>query len=479
MRLEELLRDVSCTAVYAPPELEIRGVSYDSREVKPGELFAAIPGEKEDGAAFIARAFSAGAVCALCRNGTPTDVPRVETDAPRRALAQISANWYARPAEAMCLIGVTGTNGKTTSTYLIRHILERVRQAKVGLVGTVQNVIGGNILPARRTTPESCDLQALLHTMKEARCTHAVMEVSSHALALDRVWGLRFAAGLFTNLTRDHLDFHGTMEAYARAKAGLFTACDTAVYNRDDPWHEEILARCGAPRISFGLHRGAEVYAEAIELTPEGVSFTAVRGERAVPVKVSLPGRFSVYNVLGAMAVALALGIPLEDSADALADFTGVKGRMEVLDMPDRDFTVLIDYAHTPDALENVLQTVRGFAAGRTVAVFGCGGDRDRSKRPQMGAIAARWADYSVVTSDNPRSEAPEEIIREIVSGMSGAQYDVVPERQSAIFYALDHAQTGDVIVLCGKGHETYQEIAGKKRHLDEREIVAEWLKSR
>lgn len=476
MRLQELLRGVSYTALRADPELTVTGIGYDSRTVRPGDLFVAIPGYREDGAAYVSRAFENGAVCAVCQSASHLPFPCVEVDAPRRALAQLSAAWYNHPAAALHLVGVTGTNGKTTSTYLIRHIIERTRRVPVGLIGTVNHFIGARSVPAGRTTPESCDLQALLRTMVNEGCRYAVMEVSSHALSLERVWGLRFDAGLFTNLTRDHLDFHTTMENYCRAKAQLFAASDAAVYNADDPWHQKVLALSRPPRISYGLHSGADVYASDVTLGLDHVSFTACHGALRVPVEAKLPGRFSVYNVLGAMTTCLALGISLEESAAALADFAGVKGRMEVLDTRGRDFTVLIDYAHTPDALENVLQTVRGFAKGRTVAVFGCGGDRDRSKRAQMGAIACRWADWSLVTSDNPRSEPPEAIIAEITAGMRGENYEVVCDRREAICRALEQARRGDVIVLCGKGHETYQEIAGEKRHLDEREVVAKWL---
>ncbi|MBQ9393004.1 MAG: UDP-N-acetylmuramoyl-L-alanyl-D-glutamate--2,6-diaminopimelate ligase [Oscillospiraceae bacterium] len=477
MKLKELLAGVQVYALTAGPDTEIRGVAYDSRAVEPGWLFAAVPGTKEDGATHLREAFARGAVCALCRSLPGEGWPAAVVPSVHQALAQVSANWFRHPADALTLLAVTGTNGKTTSTYLIRHILEKTRPARVGVVGTIRTVVGDRELPAQRTTPESYDLQALLRTMADEGCTHAVMEASSHALAQDRTWGLSFAAGLFTNLTRDHLDYHLTMERYCDDKALLFASCAAAAYNRDDPWHERVLRRFrGGSAVSYGLADGAQLRALDVCQTARGVTFTAAVDGESVPVRLRLPGLFSVYNALGAMAVCLTQDVSAAESAAALADFPGVKGRMEVLDTPGRDYTVLIDYAHTPDALENVLKTVRGFAEGRTVAVFGCGGDRDRTKRPQMGAIAARYADFSVVTSDNPRSERPEDIIAEVTAGMAGGTYRVVPDRTEAIRYALRNARPGDVIALCGKGHEDYQEVGGVKRHLDEREIVADFL---
>ena len=474
MRLSELLRGLDLLSVRADLTAEITGVSYDSRTTEQGEVFVAISGTESDGHCFVAQARERGAVCAVCQHPISCAIPHVVVSDPRRALAEISANWFGHPAREMQVVGVTGTNGKTTVTYLIKSVLEQKLGARVGLIGTIQNMIGSQTLPAHRTTPESYELQSLLRRMADSGCTHVVMEVSSHALALERVWGIPFAVGVFTNLTQDHLDFHRTMEAYCDAKARLFTQCGTAVYNGDDPWHGRLLNGSTCRRFSYGLGRENHLRAENVHLHAAGVAYEAVQGGRRTAVKVAIPGQFTVYNTLAAMETCRVLGIPLADSADALRTNHGVRGRMEIVPTPGRDCTVLIDYAHTPDALENVLTAVRGFAKGRTVALFGCGGDRDRTKRPRMGAIAARLADFTVVTTDNPRTEDPEAIIADILAGMRGCdRCAVVVDRVEAIRYALDHARAGDVIVLCGKGHETYQEVGRTRRHLDEREIVA------
>ena len=476
MLLRDLLQGTPVTAVQADPEMEIAGISYDSRTVRPGDLFAAIAGEEYDGAQFIPQALERGAVCVLAREAC-SNIPCVVVPDPRRALAELAANYFGHPAKDLTLVGVTGTNGKTTSTYLIKHILEKTLGARVGLMGTICNMVDDRVLPARRTTPESLDLQRLLYQMRCGGCTHVVMEVSSHALALGRVHGLTFDAALFTNLTQDHLDFHGTMEAYAQAKAGLFQNCRLAVYNADDPWHELLLAQSPSARVSYGLDTAADLTAGDIDLRPGGASFLACREGEEVPVQLLLPGRFNIYNALGALAVCQGLGVPLWAGAAALASCGGARGRMEVVPTPGKDYTVLIDYAHTPDALEKVLTALRGLTRGRIIAVFGCGGDRDRTKRPEMGAIAARLSDVAVVTSDNPRTEEPMAIIRDILQGMPPEGYVVEVDRIRAIGLALSLAKSGDVVVLCGKGHETYQEIGTQRIHLDERQIVAQLLR--
>ncbi len=374
------------------------------------------------------------------------------------------------------MVGVTGTNGKTTATYLLKDMLEKSLGAKVGLIGTNQNMIGEEALHTERTTPESFELQALFRAMADAGCTHVVMEVSSHALCLQRVAGIRFAVGMFTNLSQDHLDFHETMEAYCDAKALLFRQSVKGVYNADDPWAERVTGGAPCPLLSFG-ERAGDLRAENIRLSVDGVTFDAVCEGETVPVRVGIPGGFTVYNALGALAAARALGISLAAGAEALASCAGVKGRVEVVPVP-WDYTILIDYAVTPDAIENVLTAVRGFAQGRVVILFGCGGDRDRGKRPKMGRIAAQLADFVVVTSDNPRTEDPDFIISEILPGLEGADtpYMVEPDRVRAIRWAMDHAQPKDVIILAGKGHETYQIVGHEKRHLDEREVVADYI---
>ena len=478
MKLKDLLRGVEILSATADMEREISSVSYDSRTARPGSLFVAMTGYAADGHAFIGQAYQHGACAAVCERPPKDAVPYVQVRNSRRALAVIGANFYGHPADSMTMIGVTGTNGKTTTTYLLKAILEKEPGVKVGLIGTNQNLIGEQVLPTERTTPESFALQGLFARMRDAGCTHVVMEVSSHALYLDRVYGVRYAVGIFTNLTQDHLDFHKTMEAYCDAKAILFRNCDKGVCNADDPWTERLTRHSTCQLFTFGRTPDADLWADGIELAADHVAFTAVTSRAVVPVRVNIPGAFMVYNVLDALAAALALGIPLKRSVKALSNVPHVKGRVEVVPTPGKPYTVLIDYAHTPDGLENVLRSVKGFAKGRTIALFGCGGDRDKSKRPKMGAIAAANADFVVVTTDNPRTESPSAIIRDILPGMAGATtpYVVIEDRVRAIRYCMDHAQPGDVIVLCGKGHETYQEIGQVKYPMDERKIVAGYL---
>ena len=479
MKLRELLNGLEVLSFNVDLDLEITDVSYDSRKTKAGDLFVAMIGFATDGHAYIEKAMAAGAAAVLCQNLPEGDVPYVQVADSRRALAVVGANFYGHPAEAMTMVAVTGTNGKTSSTYLLKYVLEQVAGAKVGLIGTNQNMIGDEVIPTERTTPESFEVQKLFAQMRDAGCTHVVMEVSSHALYLDRVYGVPYAVGIFTNLTQDHLDFHETMEAYCDAKAILFRNCGTGVCNADDPWTERLLADATCKKMFYAEKAAADLRAEEIELASDHIAFTAVMGEQRVPIRVNIPGGFMVYNTLDVLGAALALGISLEESAAVLSGVHHVKGRVEVVPTPGKDYTILIDYAHTSDSLINVLSTVKGFAKGRTVALFGCGGDRDRTKRPLMGKAAADWADFVIVTTDNPRTEKPGDIIADILPGLegSGTSYVVVEDRVEAIHYAMDNARSGDVIVLCGKGHETYQEINHEKFHMDEREIVADYLK--
>ena len=478
MKLKDLLQGVQITSVQADAQCCVRGISCDSHHVEEGDLFVAIPGTSVDGNQFITEAFEKGAVCAVCQSPPPCAIPYVVVPCARRALALLATNYYGRPAEEMTLVGVTGTNGKTTTTCLIKHILEHKVGAKVGLLGTVENLVGETVLPAQRTTPDALQLQQLLRRMADEGCTHVVMEVSSHALALERTYGIRFDVGVFTNLTQDHLDFHGTMERYCAAKSKLLRSCRTAVYNADDPWSRVVLQGSTCPRVSYGLTDGCDLQAKNVSFAADSVSYMVCTPWEELPAGCGIPGAFSVYNSLAAMAVCRQLGVSLTECRDVLLHDSGAKGRMESVPTGGKEYSVIIDYAHTPDALENILQTVRGFTAGRLIAVFGCGGDRDRTKRPQMGAVAARLADVAVVTTDNPRTEQPGDIIRDILAGMDGTNPVVVENRVKAICWALDHAAAGDVVVLCGKGHETYQEIGKEQIHLDEREIVANYLRT-
>ena len=479
MKLKDLLQDVPVKKMCADPEMEIKYVAHDSRKVRPGGMFIAITGYATDGNLYVAKAVENGMGVLVTAVEPTLDVPYVLVESDRLAMALIGRNYYHNPAASMKLIGVTGTNGKTSSTLLLKYVLEEALGAKVGLMGTMENMIGAQSIPTERTTPESFELQELLARMRDGGCTYAIMEVSSHAIALDRVAGLTYDVAAFTNLTEDHLDFHKTMEAYCDTKAELFARCNKAVVNRDDPWCDRILRKCTCPVLGMSVHGTGDLMAKDEKLLPDGIRFTAVYGDQQVPVKLSIPGRFTVYNAMTVLAMALELGISLSDAAKALETAKGVKGRIEVVPTPGMPFTVLIDYAHTPDGLENVLSSVRDFCKGRLIAVFGCGGDRDSMKRPIMGKIGTDIADIAVITSDNPRTEIPGEIIRDIVKGVDSRKnnYEIIENRSEAICHAMDIAQKNDIIVLAGKGHETYQEINGVKHHMDEREIVAAHLK--
>ncbi len=478
MKLKELLKTTPVRKTTADLEAEIAGVAYDSRTVKPGDVFVAVRGLASDGHKFIPMAAEKGAACVICEEAPETDIPYVVVEDSRRALAAVSAELFGRPADKMKIIGVTGTNGKTTTTNLIKTMLERIYDAKVGLIGTNCNMIGSEVIETERTTPESYELQKLLGQMAEKGCQYVVMEVSSHALCLDRVYGMTFEAGIFTNLTRDHLDFHKTMEAYAQAKALLFRQSRLGIVNIDDEWAETVMKDAPCPIFTYSAKQdSADLTARNIVLNPDGVSFAALSTGRLEKVRLSIPGMFSVYNALAAMSALMAVGADIAEAAGAMSECRGVMGRAEVVPT-GRDFTVLIDYAHTPDALENILKTVRGFAPGRVVLLFGCGGDRDRTKRPIMGKIARSLADFVIVTSDNPRTEEPGEIIKVILAGMTeeGADYTVIENRREAIKWAIKNASAGDTVILAGKGHETYQIIGTEKRHFDEREVVRQAL---
>ena len=481
MKLGELLKNLDIIEASADMDTEVSGVSYDSRNTLPGDLFVAVRGFDTDGHKYIPAAAEKGAAAVLCEERPAADIPYVIVKNSRYGLAIASRDFFGDPESKMTMIAVTGTNGKTTSTYLMKHLLETRPGVKVGLVGTNGNMIGAEFIHTERTTPESYELQKLFREMLDAGCTHVVMEVSSHSLVLDRVAGIEFDVGIFTNLTQDHLDFHKTMEQYAKAKSMLFQHCRAACINLDDEWSQYMLKACACPAATFSaVSNDADLTANDIRLSASGVKFCALYGGELERVNLGIPGMFSVHNALGVIAAGVKLGISLADCCRAMTDAKGVKGRVEVVPT-DGDYTVVIDYAHTPDALENVLKTMKQVSSGRLVALFGCGGDRDKTKRPKMGAIAADNADFCVVTSDNPRTEEPEAIIDDILAGMKGKKtpMKVIPDRREAICWALDNHCPGDVIVLAGKGHEDYQVIGHEKHHMDEREIVAQHLERR
>ena len=478
MKLKELLQDIPVLHCTADLELEITDVHYDSRKVTEGSLFVAVAGFASDGNRFIPMALGKGAVAVVTAKKPEEEVPYVLVESDRLALALLGCNFYGRPAQSMTMIGVTGTNGKTSTTLLLKQVLEKVLGAKVGLIGTMANMVGDEEIPTERTTPESFDLQALFDRMRTAGCTHVVMEVSSHAITLDRIGGIHFDIAAFTNLTEDHLDFHKTMDAYCDAKAELFRRCEKAVINADDSYSPRILDAAACPVLTTSVTAETGLHAKNLELLSEGISFTAVCGDERAEVHLPIPGKFTVYNALTVLGIAKQLGISLSDCAEALKTVHGVKGRVEVVPTPETPYSVLIDYAHTPDGLENVLSSVKDFCKGRLISVFGCGGDRDPMKRPIMGEIGVRLSDLAIITSDNPRTEDPMAIIEDILKGVKQecGEYIVMEDRRSAIRYAMDIAKKDDIIVLAGKGHETYQEICGVKYHLDEREEVAAHL---
>lgn len=471
MKLSELIDGLSLSL----PEQEIREITCDSRKVAAGDIFVCIAGTAVDGHAFADYAAKQGASVIFTQRdmGLPQQVIVPDT---RYVWGRLCANRFGRPAEKLKMVGVTGTNGKTTTTYLLKSILEAAGHT-VGLVGTIQNMIGQEVLPSGHTTPDPYDLQALFARMVERGCTHAVMEVSSHALDQHRVAGCPFAVGLFTNLTQDHLDYHVTMQQYMLAKKRLFFQSEQGFINADDAYAVPMAEGLSCKTFTYAMDVAADYTASDIAMRPDGVDFTLNTPCGSGRVKLAIPGRFSVYNALGAACCALALGVPFDTVVQALCAAQGVKGRAEIVPV-NRDFTVVIDYAHTPDGLENICRTLNACKTGRLWTVFGCGGDRDRTKRPKMGRIAADLSDVVVVTSDNPRSEDPAAIIEEIVQGMadSATPYTVMEKREDAIRYALEHAQAGDTVLLAGKGHETYQIVKDGTVHLDEREVIAQVL---
>ena len=478
MKLRELLEDITVLNSNIDLNEEVGSICYDSRKCEPGCAFVCIAGFKSDGHDYVAQALSRGAkVCIVGR--AMQGVPHVLVENTRLALACMSSRWFDNPSTKFELIGVTGTNGKTSATYILKSILEE-KGAKVGLIGTNQNMIGEKILETERTTPESYELQELFAMMVSEGVSYVVMEVSSHSLALNRVSCCEFDVGIFTNLTRDHLDFHESMEDYYKAKAKLFGMATVGIINYDDEHGKRLLEEAPSKSFSFSIgSTEADVVAKNVKMSQEGIDCEILFKDRIFRAELGIPGKFSVYNALSAVTCALVLGIEPEVITGALSKIKGVKGRAEVVPTQGRDFTVIIDYAHTPDGIYNIISAVRGFAKGRIVALFGCGGDRDAGKRPKMGHMAGSMADFCIVTSDNPRSEEPGAIIEDILPGVkeTGCEYTVIENREEAIEYALQSAQAGDVILLLGKGHETYQILKDSTIHFDEREIVFKYLK--
>lgn len=490
--LGDLVKDIEISEMKGDISTIIRGITYDSRQVEPGIAFVCVEGFKTDGHNYVDSALEKGASVIVAQKHVHVSegVPLVITPDTRKALALMANAYAGYPSRKLKMIGITGTNGKTTTTYLIEQILKE-KGYKTGLIGTIMNKIGDQVFPVKNTTPESLDLQLLLKEMVEQKVTHVVMEVSSHALDLGRVAGVEFDTAVFTNITQDHLDFHETMENYLAAKTKLFSGLSTysgkktikyGIINVDDPGSESIIPLTAGKVITYGIKNKCDVKASNLSLKSNGVSFDVSTPERDISLQLRLTGQFNVYNALAAFAAGLAEGIDIDDIKNALEAVKGVPGRLEPVD-EGQEFAVLVDYAHTPDGLENIIRAAREFTGARVITVFGCGGDRDRTKRPIMGEISARLSDYSILTSDNPRTEDPLFILSQIEEGVRRATgqsgYIVIPDRREAIDYAIKMAQPGDVVLIAGKGHETYQIVGENVLHFDDRETASELLRQK
>ncbi len=477
MLADKLFGDIWCSSF---KNTDITGIAYDSRAVMQGNVFVCVKGFETDGHKYVDSAIKNGASIIVAQDKIDVDVPVIYVENTRRTLADIACTYYGNPSENFKLIGVTGTNGKTTTTYLIKSILEEAGLC-VGVIGTNQNIIGDKVLLTQSTTPttpNSLELQQLFAEMAQSRADCVVMEVSSHALDLDRVRGCSFDVGVFTNLTQDHLDFHKTMENYKNAKAKLFDISKKGVINIDDIHGSDIAKSATCDILSVGVDTECEFKASDIDISANGVDFKVSYNSKSYDMHLCIPGKFSVYNAICAAGAALSIGIDIDTIKRGLLNATGVMGRLEVVPT-NTDYTVIIDYAHTPDGLENIIKATKEFAKGKVITLFGCGGDRDNTKRSVMGEIAGRLSDFCIVTSDNPRTEDPEAIIDMIEDGIkkSTSDYIRITDRRQAIKFALKSANEGDVIILAGKGQETYQIIGKEKFDFDERVVVYQALR--
>ncbi|MBQ3817097.1 MAG: UDP-N-acetylmuramoyl-L-alanyl-D-glutamate--2,6-diaminopimelate ligase [Clostridia bacterium] len=471
MRLSKLI----CCENENLSKIDVKGITCDSREVKEGYVFVCINGTACDGHIFAAKAIESGAAVIISERDLGIENQIIVEDT-RTAYSAMCANWFDNPAKSLKLIGVTGTNGKTSVTYMLKQIIETAGY-KVGLIGTIQNMIGDEIVASHNTTPNAYELNSLFALMKAKGCTYAIMEVSSHALHQDRVYNLDFEIGIFTNLTQDHLDYHKTMENYLAAKKKLFYMCKTAVINADDEYAPELMKGLDCRIVTYSLGNNSTYSAKGINYKPASVDYELVSNNMINHISVKTGGKFTVYNSMCAAVAALEAGIPIDAVTKGISSLKGVKGRAESVPT-GRNYTIIIDYAHTPDGLKNILSTFKECEKNRLIVLFGCGGDRDKTKRPIMGNIAAHNSDFAIVTSDNPRTEDPQAIIDDILVGMEDTKtpYKVIPNRIEAIKFAVSIAKENDIIVLAGKGHETYQILKEGTIHLDEREVVAEAL---
>jgi len=489
--LEQLLSALPEKFVQGNLDTEVLGIHYDSRKIQPGYLFLCIEGFAQDGHQFIPQALEKGARALVVQKDVivPDGVAVIKVADTRKALPLLASQFYDQPSEKMSVVGVTGTNGKTTTTHLIENILRKAKK-KTGLIGTVNNKIGDKVLSVQRTTPESLDLQALLAEMVAEKVDCAVMEVSSHALYLHRVDKCEYDIAVFTNVTQDHLDFHQDLENYLQAKALLFEQLGqegfgnkkkrdkVGVINADDPHHKILLEKNKVKKLTYAIKNDADIKASDIKITLKGMSFTVQTPAGNMQLTLKLTGLFNVYNSLAAIGAALGLGLPLAIIKEGLESVQGVAGRFELVD-EGQDFAVVVDYAHTPDSLENILQTASSFVQGKIISVFGCGGDRDRTKRPIMGKIGTKYSHYAIITSDNPRSEDPAQITSDVEIGAkeSGGAYEVIVDRKEAIKKAIGMAKQDDMVIIAGKGHETYQIFRDGTIHFDDREVAREILR--
>ena len=483
MRLDNLVNNLRQARTIGSTEIEITDIVHDSRQVKPGALFVALTGSRVDGHDYLEEAFRRGAVAALVQEtrGMEGKGTWVVVEKTHEALETIAPIFFDHPGRKMRLIGVVGTNGKTTSTYMIKSILDSAGR-RVGLIGTIQNMIGDRKLSTSNTTPGVLELQRLLAEMVEAGVEDVVMEVSSHAIALNRIADLVFSAGLFTNITQDHLDFHKTFEEYLRVKTSFFQNLApeaVAVINQEDDHADFIMERTAAKTLTYGRHGSVDMLATDAAYTPQGTNCQVETPQGRTTMKIAMSGEFNLMNALGSLGIGLALGVELNTAVQALEALQGVPGRFQRVAGAD-DFGVIVDYAHTPDGLDNILQAAKALHPKRIITVFGCGGDRDRTKRPIMGGIAERYSDRIIITSDNPRSESPERIIQEIKDGLSPhSEYETLTDRREAIQRAIALAEKDDLVIIAGKGHETYQQFADRTIHFDDVEVAAEALEDK